>query len=539
VHCLTNRASHFLRCETWPGGKSCFVVWQNQVIDPVETLLHAYTNLTALRFHERDMAPSEVTHIGGHRYPLRRNTGHSRWSQNGEPSSLYTEGDHSHFCGVNSLTPSQSLKTGVSTENCSDTRAPHAKSFLQNLGPGLITGTSDDDPSGIATYSKSGAQFGYGMLWVMLFSYPLMCAIQEISARIGRVTGHGIAGNMRLNSRPIVRNFVVLLLCLANILNLGADFAAMGASSQQVVGGPALLYVVFFALLSLFLQMFVRYTTYVKYLKWLTIVVFAYVVTAFFVHIPWAEVLRSTFVPSVTFSRNFFAALTAVLGTTISPYLFFWQASQEAEEVRVNADEHPLKRRPEEADAQFCRVRFDTYFGMGVSNLVAFFIILTTAATLHEAGILDVQTAAQAAKALEPIAGRFASLLFAAGIVGTGLLAVPVLAGSAAYGVAEAFRWRASLQKKPRQAPRFYGILAVATLLGLALNFLKIDPLMALFWSAVINGVVAVPVMVITMILASSPKVMGQFALPSGLRVAGWVATAVMAIVCAGLFATL
>jgi NRAMP (natural resistance-associated macrophage protein)-like metal ion transporter len=414
-----------------------------------------------------------------------------------------------------------------------------SKSFIKFLGPGLITGASDDDPSGIATYSKTGAQFGYGMLWVMLFSYPLMCAIQEISARIGRVTGRGIAANMRTNCIPVIRYGIVGLLFLANIFNLGADFGAMGAAAQLVLGGPPLVYVILFALLSLSLQVFICYTNYVKYLKWLTLAVFAYVLTAFVVHVPWTQALHATVMPSIHFNRNFFATLTAVLGTTISPYLFFWQASQEAEEVAVNEDEQPLRRRPDQAKDQLNRVRVDTYFGMGVSNLIAFFIILTTAATLHQAGILDVQTSGQAAKALEPIAGQFAFLLFAVGIIGTGLLAVPVLAGSAAYGVAETFRWHASLQKKPEQAPRFYGILAVASLLGLALNFMKVDPIQALYWSAIINGVVAVPVMIVTMFLASNPKVMSQFVIPKGLRIVGWVATLVMALAAVGLFATL
>ena len=421
---------------------------------------------------------------------------------------------------------------------CAPTK-PKDKTFLKLLGPGLITGASDDDPSGIATYSKTGAQFGYGMLWVMLFSYPLMCAIQEISARIGRVTGKGIAANMRTNCMPVVRYGIVGLLCLANVFNLGADFGAMGAAAQLVVHGPVMVYVILFAIVSLALQVLVCYTTYVKYLKWLTLAVFAYVITAFVVHIPWTQALRATVLPSIHISRDFFAMLTAVLGTTISPYLFFWQASQEAEEVAVNKDEQPLRRRPDQAEDQLNRVRVDTYFGMGVSNVVAFFIILTTAATLHQAGVLDVETSAQAAKALEPIAGRFAFLLFAVGIVGTGLLAVPVLAGSAAYGVAETFKWRASLQKKLGQAPRFYAILAAATILGLALNFMKVDPIKALFWSAIINGVVAVPVMIVTMLLASNRKVMGQFVIPLGLRSVGWIATVVMVLASVGLFATL
>ena len=377
------------------------------------------------------------------------------------------------------------------------------------------------------------------MLWVMLFTYPLMTAMQEISARIGRVTGIGIAGNMKKHSPVFLTYAMVLFICVAGVFNLGADLGAMGAATQLLVGGPLWPYTLVFAVVSLLLQMFVCYTTYVKYLKWMTLAVFAYVVTAFVVHAPWMDVLRSTVFPSISFDAKYLSTLIAVLGTTISPYLFFWQASQEAEEVRVTRGEQALRKSPHQAEEQFNRIRVDTYFGMAVSNVVAFFIILTTAATLHQSGILDVQTTSQAAKALEPIAGRFAFLLFAAGIVGTGLLAIPVLAGSSAYGVAEAFHWRASLQKKPHQAPRFYGVLAAATLIGLALNFVRIDPIRALFWAAVINGVTAVPIMVVTMLLASNRKVMGKFGIPVTLKIIGWIATAVMLLASIGLFATL
>jgi NRAMP (natural resistance-associated macrophage protein)-like metal ion transporter len=421
---------------------------------------------------------------------------------------------------------------------------PHAeptakRSFLQKLGPGLITGASDDDPSGIATYSQTGAQFGFSMLWVMLFSYPLMAVMQELCARIGRVTGAGIAANMRKHYPPALLYAVVLLLCIANIFNLGADIGAMGAASQLLVGGPTTVYVLLFALLSLVLQMHLHYTSYLKYLKWLTVALFAYVLTAFVVHVPWGQVLRATVLPSLSFNARYFIVLIAVLGTTISPYLFFWQASQEAEDLRVAPAEHPLKRAPWQALEHFRRIRVDTYVGMGVSNLVAFFIILTTAATLHHAGIMDVHTSAQAAKALEPLAGRFAFVLFAAGIIGTGLLAVPVLAGSAAFGVAEAFKWRVSLQRQPNEAKGFYAVIAAATMIGLALNFVGIDPIRALFWSAVINGIVSTPLMLVIMLMSANPKVMGQFTLPLPLRIAGWIATAVMLLASIGLFLTL
>jgi NRAMP (natural resistance-associated macrophage protein)-like metal ion transporter len=413
------------------------------------------------------------------------------------------------------------------------------QSVLQKLGPGLITGASDDDPSGIATYSQTGAQFGYSMMWLMLFSYPLMIAIQEICARIGRVTGVGIAANMRKHyPRPLLYG-IVSLLCLANIFNLGADIGAMGAAGQLLLGGPLLPYVLFFSVISLLLQMYIRYTKYVKYLKWLTVALFAYILTAFVAHVDWGQALRATILPSLSFNRSYLTTLIAVLGTTISPYLFFWQASEEAEDVRDNPKDHPLKWAPWQAKRQFDRIRVDTVVGMGFSNLVALFIILTTAATLHAAGIVDVQTSAQAAKALEPLVGRFAFALFAVGIIGTGLLAVPVLAGSAAYGVAEAFKWRASLERRPLEAKQFYGVLAAATIIGLALNFVGINPIRALFWSAVINGVVSTPLMVVTMLMSANPKAMGQFTLPPYLRVVGWIATLVMLAASIGLFATL
>ena len=421
----------------------------------------------------------------------------------------------------------------------SEENSPSRKSFMRKLGPGLITGVSDDDPSGIATYSQAGAQFGYSMLWAALFSYPLMTAMQEISARLGRVTGRGIAANMRRFSPPLLLYSVVSLLCVASIFNLGADLGAMGAATQLLIGGSTTPYVVFFALISLLLQIYIPYTSYAKYLKWLTLAVLSYVVTAFVVHVPWPEALRATFFPSFSFDAKYCATLTAVLGTTISPYLFFWQASQEVEEVRVNQAEQALKQSPHQAAEQFERIRADTWFGMAVSNIVAYFIILTAASTLHGNGVLDVQTSAQAAKALQPIAGRFAFVLFAAGIVGTGLLAVPVLAGAAAYSVAETFKWRGSLQRKPHQAKRFYGALTAATLIGLSLNLVKVDPIRALFWSAIINGVVAVPVMIVVMMLSANRKVMGEFGIPILLKIVGWIATAAMFLATVAMFVTL
>jgi NRAMP (natural resistance-associated macrophage protein)-like metal ion transporter len=411
--------------------------------------------------------------------------------------------------------------------------------LLMALGPGLITGAADDDPSGIATYSQVGAKFGYGMLWVMPFSYPLMAVIQEISARIGRVTGAGIAANIRRHyPKPILYGMVSLLL-VANIFNLGADIGAMGAAAKLFLPGPVWVYILLLGGVSLLLQIAVPYTKYVPYLKWLTLALFAYIATAIVVGEPRWQAIRATFWPSIRWNSDYFTALIAVFGTTISPYLFFWQASEEAEDVGVNAEDKPLKQAPEQAPVQFERIKVDTYIGMAFSNTVAFFIILTAAVTLHTHGILDIQTADQAAKALEPLAGRFAFLLFAAGIVGTGMLAVPVLAGSAAYAVGEAFQWTASLEKKPRQAVKFYATIGAATVIGLVLNFIHLNPIKALFWSAVLNGVVAVPVMSLMMILTQNAKVMGKFTLPLYLRIGGWIATAVMLIASLGMILTL
>lgn len=417
---------------------------------------------------------------------------------------------------------------------------PRSRFFtlLKTMGPGLVTGASDDDPSGIATYSQVGAQFGYGMLWTMLVSYPLMATIQEVCARIGRVTGSGISANLRKSYPRSLLYLAVGLVLIANIFNLGADIGAMAAAVQLLLPGHSVLYIVSFGLLSLLLQLFVPYSSYVKYLKWLTLSLFAYVGTTFFVQVPWGEVVRGTVYPRMSFSRTFLMALIAVLGTTISPYLFFWQASQEVEEVKNHHGEKALRRAPQQAVRQLGRIRADTYIGMGFSNLVAFFIILTTAATLHAHGVTSVDSSAQAAQALRPLAGRWAFLLFVCGIVGTGLLAVPVLAGSAAYAVGEAFNWRPSLESKPSEAIRFYTTIVVATLIGLTLNFVGIDPIKALFWAAVLNGLTAAPLMAVILLMASNPAIMGKFVLPAYLRIVGWVATTVMLGVSIGVFAT-
>ena len=404
------------------------------------------------------------------------------------------------------------------------------QSIWEKLGPGLITGAADDDPSGIATYSQVGSSFGYGMLWTAFLTLPLMIGIQSVSAHIGRVTGDGLAANIRRRYSPWLLHGLVGLLLLANTINIAADVGAMGAALRLLVGGPAHWYAIAFGVLSLTLQVFVPFPRYAPLLKGLTLALFAYVGTVFVVKVPWGDVLYRTIVPSVSFTMEYAVGVVAVFGTTISPYLFFWQASQEVEEQRAAKGEEPLKKAPEQARRSLRRIKNDTYVGMGFSNLIAFFIMLTAAVTLHQHGVTDIQTSSQAAQALRPLAGEFAFLLFAAGIVGSGLLAVPILAGSAAYAAAEAFGWPIGLGRQLMQARGFYAIVTVATLLGVALNFTPIDPIKALFWSAVINGVTAVPIMVVIMFLSARSDVMGRFAVKGRLKVLGWLATAVMAL---------
>jgi NRAMP (natural resistance-associated macrophage protein)-like metal ion transporter len=414
----------------------------------------------------------------------------------------------------------------------------HARGILALFGPGLITGASDDDPSGIATYSQAGAQFGYATCWSMLFTWPLMAAIQEISARIGRVTGKGIAANLREHYSAALLRAIVGLLLVANFINLGADLGAMGDALRLLVGGPAGLYVVLFAAFCTTLEIYASYHRYVRVLKWMTLSLFAYVGTVLVVQVPWREVAYNTFVPTLSWSADYIVVIVGVLGTTISPYLFFWQASEEADQERLDPAEHPLTEAPEEAPDAIRRIEIDTYLGMGLSNLVALFIIITTAATLHANGVTDIQTSKQAAEALRPIAGEFAFIVFALGILGTGLLAVPVLAGSAAYALAEAMNWNIGLDRPPQEARRFYATIVAGTVVGIGVNFIDIDPMKALFWSAVINGVVAVPLMVVMMLMTMRPEVMGRFTLPRPLWVVGWLSTTAMAIAVVLMFAT-
>ncbi len=415
---------------------------------------------------------------------------------------------------------------------------PQGPSWRDVIGPGLVTGASDDDPSGIATYSQAGAQFGYSMGWTLLLTYPLMCAIQLISAQMGRVTGRGLAGNLRRHYPAWLLYPLVGLLVVANTINLGADLGAMAAALRLLFDGPATVYIAGFALLTVVAEVFITYARYAWVLRWLTLSLFAYVGTVFVVGVPWLTVAKNLILPHISFAGGYLTVVVAVFGTTISPYLFFWQAAEEVEDEKQDPMAKPLLKAPGQAPAQMARMRIDTLVGMGFSNIIALFIMLTTAATLNAHGVTDIQTSSQAAEALRPIAGRFAFTIFALGIIGTGLLAVPILAGSAAYAVGEALKWRVGLAQRPGRAPAFYCAIALATLIGASLNFTPLDPIKALFWSAVINGVAAVPIMVMIMLMASRDKVMGQFTLRPLLKAFGWLATAVMSVAAIGMFAT-
>lgn len=408
----------------------------------------------------------------------------------------------------------------------------------KDLGAGLITGAADDDPSGIATYSQVGAAFGYGMLWCVFLTMPLMIAIQAISAGIGRVTGHGLMDGMRQYYPRKLVYALVTSIFIANVINLAADIGAMGAALKLLVGGSALLYAAGFAVLSLLLQIFIPFTRYAPILKVLTLSLFAYVATVLVIDVPWRAVLRSIVLPPIRWNAAYAVGLVALLGTTISPYLFCWQASEEVEEIESSRQRKPLHDAPQQAPSALRRIGIDTTVGMIFSNLIAFFIILTAAVVLHAHGKTDIQSSAQAAEALRPLAGDLAFALFAAGIIGTGLLAVPVLAGATAYAVAGAFGQRSGLEYKPHEARFFYGVLVGSALLGIALNLTPLDPIKALYWSAVINGVAAVPLMVAMMLMGSQRKVMGEFTMPWPLKLFGWLATAAMATAAIVMFVT-
>jgi len=422
-----------------------------------------------------------------------------------------------------------------SRSNVAEKKTP----IWKTLSAGLITGAADDDPSSIATYSQLGAAFGYGTLWTVLVALPLMIAIQTISARIGRVTGMGIGGNARKHFGHWLVYGVICALVVANVVNLAADIGAMGAALKLLIGGPALAYTAAFALLSLALQVFVPFSYYSPILKVLTLSLFAYVATVFAIKVPWGDVAKGTFIPHAAFNARYAVAIVAAFGTTISPSLFFWQAAQEMEEVRaIDNDRKPLKQEPRQGPDAMRRINMDTTSGMFISQVVAFSIILTTAVVLHAHGKTDINSSAEAAAALRPFAGPFAFAVFAAGIIGTGLLAVPVLAGSAAYGVAEALGGPKGLERAPSQAKVFYAVVIVASLAGMALNLTSIDPVKALYWSAVISGVAAVPIMIMIMLLSMSSRIMGEFVLSRWLKIFGWFATGVMTAAAITMFAT-
>jgi Mn2+ and Fe2+ transporters of the NRAMP family len=401
--------------------------------------------------------------------------------------------------------------------------------YLKSLGPGLITGASDDDPSGIGTYSQTGAQFGYAQLWTAIFTFPLMTAVQEICARIALHTGRGLAEVIREHYPKPILYLSVLLLFIANTINVGADLGAMAASCQSLLNIPFSLWLVVITFFSVGLEIFVSYKRYARLLRFLTFSLFAYVLVAFVVSQNWQEVLRNTFIPTVLFNKDYLLNLVAVLGTTISPYLFFWQASQEVEE-QIDEGKTSLAARKRVSKTELKWMRTDVTAGMFFSNLVMWFIIVTTASTLYRHGVTDIDSAPKAAEALKPIAGNFAAVVFAAGIIGTGLLAIPILAGSSAYAVAETFRWRAGLYLKLRHAWGFYGVIAFSTLLGAAMNFIGINPIKALYYTAVINGVIAPPLLWTIMLIGNNRKIMQDKVNGRASNLLGWVATIVMTI---------
>ena len=406
--------------------------------------------------------------------------------------------------------------------------ASRLRRFFAQLGPGLVTGAADDDPSGIGTHSQIGAQFGYGLAWTFIFSFPLLSVIQNVAAQIGRVTGAGIAHNLRRHYPAPLLWGVVALLLVANIINLGADLSAMGAALALLTGGSAPLYTLLFGVACVVIEVALNYARYAAVLKWSTLSLFTYVAVVVVAGVPWGRALIALVVPEIQWNAAYATAIVAIFGTTISPYLFFWQAGQEVEEQHRHHAK-PLCITPKEAGPELKRIRLDTLVGMGFSTIISLAIVFATAATLNAHGITDIATSAQAAEALRPIAGPFAFALFAVGIIGTGLLAVPVLAGSAAYAVTEMVGVAGSLDAKPMRARLFYATIAVTTLIGACLNYVGIDPARALYWAAVVNGILAAPLMAVMMLIVRNPKAMGRLTLSNRATVVGWVATAVMA----------
>ena len=403
------------------------------------------------------------------------------------------------------------------------------------LGPGLITGACNDDPSSVGTYSQLGAQFGLALAWTLLFSFPLLVAIQEISARLARVTGRGIAGNLRQHCPRWLAALLITMLCAANVFNLAADLGAMGAVLRLLLAPPALLYVCLLGAASVLFEMLTHYARYVRFLRWLSLSLLSYVACAFVVEVPWRQVVGALLLPTLSSSPQYLLAVLAALGTTLSPYLLFWQAQQEVEDGAHHGSAPCLRAAPEQAPREFARIRFDTLIGMGLSGVVALFIVITAASTLHAQGVETIHSAADAAEALRAVGGRFTFLLFALGILGTGLLTLPALSTSAAYAVGELLSWQVGRRRSSGRARGFYAAVTAATILAVALNFASINPMRALYWSAVLNGVIAVPLMAAVMFLATRAAVMGPLRLPAGLRALGWAATAAMACSVAGL----
>jgi len=411
------------------------------------------------------------------------------------------------------------------------------KGLSRRVGPGVITGAADDDPSGIATYSQAGAQAGFGLLWTVVLTWPMMVAVQSVSARVGRVTGRGLAANMLDVFPKWTVGLLIAMLFVANTINIGADLSAMGAAAAQGLGGNQHVYTVLFAVGSLASTVFIPYHRYVAVLKWLTFSLFAYVGIVFTVTIDWKAVLIGTVLPRLEMSGDALMLVVAVFGTTISPYLFFWQSSQEVEDEEADPEAAPLLQKPEQAPHELQRIGWETWIGMGLSNAVAFFIILATAVTLNAHGVTDIQSTQQAADALRPIAGPAAFALFTIGIVGTGLLAVPVLAGSVAYAAGEFFAWPTGLEHPPATARGFYAVIAAAVILGIGVDLSPLDPIKALVWSAVVNGVAVVPILVAMMIVATRPALMGEFVASRGQRIGGWLTTLMMAAAAVAMFA--
>lgn len=419
-------------------------------------------------------------------------------------------------------------------------RSPTVKEMLHTLGPGLLAGAADDDPSGIATFSQTGAELGYALCWTMFLTTPFMVAIQIVSARMGSVTGRGLAANLGEMLPRVAVCVIIAVVVAANMFNISADIAAMAAAIQLLLGGPAAIYALCFGLFCAAAQVFIPYRPYAQAMKALTLVLFAYVATAFSVHVPWREVAASTLFPHLSLNREAMVMLVAVFGTTISPYLFFWQASLEVEERRLkeNKKEAALPNGEGSAEWRLGLIVVDTWTGMLFANVIAFFIIVATAATLHAHGITKISTAADAAEALRPLAGPFAFFLFSLGIIGTGLLAVPALAGSAAYAIAETFGWKNSLGMPPRRAQGFYLVIIAATLIGALGALSPIEPITMLVWSAVLNGIVAVPLMAAMMMVITHRGIMGKFAASRVLASFGWLATLLMGVVVAAFFVT-